>query len=252
MTRKLFPLVALVAVVGCRPAATKTAVHDTFTKVSGKADSAIATLLYGTKTPPQKTRGDYGWFRFAGNIGDTVDVWVRSHDGDAVGFILDSTDAVVAMNDDADATTTDSHVSATLPADGTYYLAFREYSFAPATFTIELNGSGVFTCKSDGDCIAVAQAGCCDNGYKAAVRSDRVEDYKVLYACADSMPVCSHLYVQDARVAECSNVTRKCEMVNPADIRCGGNLMNAHHCADGWHCQFSPPGGDIPGHCVQP
>ena len=251
MTRKLIPFVALIAVAGCRPAATKTAVHDTFTKVGGKADSVIATLQYGAKTQPQKTRGDYGWYKFDGNTGDTVDVWVRSTDGDAVAFILDGNDDVVAMNDDADYTTTDSHVTATLPADGSYFIAYREYSFAPATFTVELQGSGVFTCKLDGDCVAVPKAGCCDNGYLQAVRADRVDDYKVLYACSDSAPVCSHLYVQDTRVAECSNSTHKCEMIAPADIQCGGFTINAHHCAAGWQCQFTPPGGDIPGHCVQ-
>ena len=251
MTRNLFTLALLTAIVGCRPASTKVAVHDTFTKVGGKADSAIATLNYGAKTQPQKTRGDYGWYQFNGNVGDSVDVWVRSPDGDAVGFILDGTDAVVAINDDADYTTTDSHVVTTLPADGVYYIAYREYSFAPASFTLELNGSGVFTCKADADCVAVAKAGCCDNGYLAAVRSDRVDDYKSLYACTDAAPICSHLYVQDARLAECSNLTGKCEMVSPADIQCGGFVRNSHQCATGWQCQFTPPGGDLPGHCVQ-
>jgi hypothetical protein len=29
----------------------------------------------------------------------------------------------------------------TVPADGTYFIAFREYSFAPASFTVALAGT---------------------------------------------------------------------------------------------------------------
>jgi hypothetical protein len=138
MYRTLCMLLAVGALAACRPAA-KAPVHDTFTKV-GTAD-AIAPLAYGATTKSVKTRGDYGWFRFDGRAGDTVDVTVRSNKGDAVAFVLDGNDDVIAVNDDADALTSDSHVVTTLPADGTYYIAFREYSFAPATFTVELHGT---------------------------------------------------------------------------------------------------------------
>jgi hypothetical protein len=138
MNRKLCMLLAVGALTACRPAA-KAPVHDTFTKV-GKAD-AIAPLSYGATTKSVKTRGDYGWFRFDGKAGDAVDVTVRSPNGDAVAFVLDGNDDVIAVNDDADALTSDAHVVATLPADGTYYIAFREYSFAPAMFTVALEGA---------------------------------------------------------------------------------------------------------------
>ncbi len=131
-------LMAVGALTACRPAA-KAPVHDTFTKV-GKAD-AIAPLSYGATTKSVTTRGDYGWYKFDGHAGDEVDVTVRSPNGDAVAFVLDGNDDVVAVNDDADALTTDSHVVTTLPADGTYYIAFREYSFAPASFTVTLAGT---------------------------------------------------------------------------------------------------------------
>ncbi len=135
MYRKLCMLLAVSALAACRPAA-KAPVHDTFTKV-GKAD-AIAPLGYGATAKVVKTRGDYGWFKIDGRAGDAIDLAVKSKDGDAVAFVLDDNDDVVAVNDDADALTSDAHLVTALPADGTYYIAFREYSFAPASFTVAL------------------------------------------------------------------------------------------------------------------
>ena len=138
MYRKLCMLLAVSALAACRPAV-KTPVHDTFTKV-GKAD-AIAPLGYGATSKVVKTRGDYGWFKIDGKAGDELDITVTSPNGDAVAFVLDENDDVVAVNDDANALTSDSHLVTTLPVSGTYYLAFREYSFAPASFTVALAGT---------------------------------------------------------------------------------------------------------------
>jgi hypothetical protein len=247
-TKKLAPLFAI-ALSACQPA--KAPVHDTFTKVN-RASVNIASLNYGDTTTPTKTGDDYGWAQFSGNIGDSIDVLVHSTDGcDAVAFLLDANNAIVAMSDDGDATTTDAHIVATLPSDGTYYIAYRDFAFTGGTFTVTLKGDGVFTCHRDAECTAVKKAGCCDNGTLAAVRADRIDDYDTLYACSDSAPICSHVYVQDTRVAQCSNASHKCEMVNPADIRCGGFVANPHQCASGWQCQISPPAPDVSGHCVQ-
>ena len=130
MYRKLCMLLAVSALPACRPMV-KAPVHDTFTKV-GQAD-AIAPLGYGATSKVVKTRGDYGWFRFDGHAGDQIAIDVKSPNGDAVVFVLDG-------NDDADALTSDSHLVASLPADGSYYIAFREYAFAPASFTVALQG----------------------------------------------------------------------------------------------------------------
>lgn len=138
MYRKLCMLLAVGALSACRPAA-KAPVHDTFTKV-GSAD-AIASLGYGATSAVVKTRGDYGWFKLVGHAGDAIDLSVKSADGDAVAFLLDGNDDVVAVNDDANALTSDSHLVTTLPASGTFYIAFRDYSFAPASFTVTLEGS---------------------------------------------------------------------------------------------------------------
>ena len=141
MNRKLCVLVVGVALGACRPAV-KAPVHDTFTKV-GQADAQVAPLRYGSVSKVVKTRGDYGWFQFAGRAGDDVEVAVRSGNGDAVAFLLDANDDVVAANDDADDKSSDARVTTTLAADGTYYIAFREYTYAPAAFIVELNGSRV-------------------------------------------------------------------------------------------------------------
>jgi hypothetical protein len=138
MYRKLWMLLAVSALSACRPTV-KAPVHDTFTKV-GQAD-AIAPLGYGATSKVVKTRGDYGWFRIDGRAGDTITIDVKSSDGDAVVFVLDQHDDVVAVNDDADALTSDSHLVTSLPADGVYYIAFREYAFAPASFTVALEGA---------------------------------------------------------------------------------------------------------------
>src|SRR5205814_3813900 len=132
MNRKLCVLVVGVALGACRPAV-KAPVHDTFTKV-GQADAQVAPLRYGGVSKVVKTRGDYGWFQFAGRAGDDVEIAVRSGNGDAVAFLLDANDDVVASNDDADDKSTDARITTTLGADGTYYIAFREYTYAPAAF----------------------------------------------------------------------------------------------------------------------
>jgi hypothetical protein len=252
MTRQLTALFALVLATGCQQAA-KAPVHDTFSKLTdGKADGAsIGSLGYGKTSNAIKVReNSYGWLQFSGNVGDDVDVWVRSKDGDAVAFVLDANDDVVAMNDDASSDTTDSHITATLPADGTYYIGFRDYSYAAATFTVQLSGSGVFTCAQDSDCVAVAQAGCCNNGYLAAVNASRTADYPVLYACQQSAPICSDHMVVDTRVAQCDFTAGKCQMIDPSQIRCGGFIHPNHGCPSGWQCHFQGV-PDVGGTCVQ-
>ncbi|HEY2744272.1 MAG TPA: PPC domain-containing protein [Polyangia bacterium] len=148
MYRKLGMLLALSALAACRPMV-KAPVHDTFTKV-GHGDSIVA-LGYGATSAVVKTRGDYGWFKLDGRAGDEVVVDVKSDNGDAVVFVLDGFDDVVGMNDDADALTSDSHLVTTLPASGTYYIAFREYSFAPASFTVSLAGTPAPIAATDVD-----------------------------------------------------------------------------------------------------
>lgn len=127
----------------------KTAVTDDFTGLDAKSDSfssrmkIVGSLDYGqtsastryTKTPR------YRAFKFAGNAGDLIDVWVRSTDGgDAVAWVLDNDFHVVGSNDDADDSTLDSHVNVALPANAsaTHYVVFRDYWTDTAHFTVDV------------------------------------------------------------------------------------------------------------------
>jgi hypothetical protein len=86
---------------------------------------------------------------FWGNAGDNVDIWVRAvEDGDPVAYLLDPRKSEIAQNDDADDSTSDSHLVATLPSDGTYTVAWREYSqdATETAVTVSLNLAGIASC----------------------------------------------------------------------------------------------------------
>ena len=100
-------------------------------KLLGTLHDGDARQSSYTKTP--RFRG----FDFTGAVGDTVDVWIRSTSGDALAWVLDGKFHVIAKNDDADATTRDAHLVATLPASttGRYYIVFRDYDLKSRSFT---------------------------------------------------------------------------------------------------------------------
>ncbi|MCX5747234.1 MAG: hypothetical protein NT062_32595 [Proteobacteria bacterium] len=122
------------------------------------ADGASMAVPY-TKTP--RFRGVI----IAGSAGDSVDIWVRSTDGgDALAWLLDDRYKVIAKNDDADdadGTTTDSHLQVVLPAStsGTYKVVFRDYDVAKHTFTVSYART------------AVAQPQAPDSGNNATVHA---------------------------------------------------------------------------------
>jgi hypothetical protein len=134
----------------------KTAPTDDFSALDGadpKSDvfsthwKLIGSLDYGQTSSRVTHTGTptYRAFKFAGQVGDVVDIWVRSDDGDAVAWLLNDNFKTLASNDDADETTLDSHLHFKLTAnrsaeDHTYYVAFREYSHDRAHFTVELQG----------------------------------------------------------------------------------------------------------------
>jgi hypothetical protein len=257
----------------------------------------VGSLVYGQTSdavaytnPPR-----YRAFKFAGQVGDKVDIWVRSPDGDAVAWLLSGSFRTLASNDDADDTTTDSHMTFTLTANRTYYIVFREYSLADATFTVELTGPGCysggkeykpgtgfpssdgcnvcsclasgrvicteracpipstdfFSCTHDGDCVAVPKAGCCHNGYLEAVNVNQVDAYNAANACTDPRPICPLFLIQDKRVARCDFTANKCQLVDPQGARCGGFILNAPTCPDGYQCDFRGRVPDVGGVCEQ-
>jgi hypothetical protein len=105
-----------------------------------KRVQVLGTIPYGTTTPTIVLRGvpRFRAFAFRGNTNDPVEVWVRSPDGDPVAWILNERFAVVAENDDANEGEQDALLQLSLPAPGTYYILFRDYDFAPASFTVSL------------------------------------------------------------------------------------------------------------------
>jgi hypothetical protein len=240
----------------------KTAVSDDFSGLDAKADSfsyrmkIVGSLDYGhtssstkyTKTPR------YRAFKFAGNEGDHVDVWVRSTDGgDAVAWVLDNGFHVVASNDDADATTTDAHVTATLPANAsaTHYIVFRDYYTDTAHFTVDLADAHPYdtSCQTDADCIAVDAAGCCPDGTDVAVNANAGDAYAAYAVCTMPPQTCPQHVVVETRVAQCNFTTNHCEMIQPEDIHCGGFIARTHACPDNFACHFSGV-PDVGGSCV--
>jgi hypothetical protein len=220
MDRRLCTLFALVMVAGCDSSA-KAPAHDTFSLVGGKADQHIATISYGSTSEPITVRNGfgYGWLKLTGHAGDAVDIWVRAKKGDAVAFLLDAEDNLIAANDDAETGVSDAHIVASLATDGTYYIGFRDYNYDRATFTVSLRGAGVFSCQADSDCVAVPRAGCCHNGYLEAVNVNQVERYSALRACTDATPICPAIQVRDPRVAVCAHAVHQCELVQPGERR---------------------------------
>jgi hypothetical protein len=95
-----------------------------------------------TKSVPYANPPRYRALAFTGSAGQAIEAWVRSTDGDAVAFLLDASFKSLATNDDADGTTKDARVKATLSASGTYYVAFRERDLEPATFNVSLALAG--------------------------------------------------------------------------------------------------------------
>jgi hypothetical protein len=216
MDRRLCTLFAMMMVAGCDSGA-KAPAHDTFSLVGSQAEQHIATIGYGTTSQPITVKNGfgYGWLQLSGHAGDAVDIWVRAKKGDAVAFLLDGEDNLIAAGDDAQGSNSDAHLVAALTSDGTYYIAFRDYNYDRATFTVTLRGAGVFSCQADRDCVAVPKAGCCHNGYLEAINANQVELYNLIHACADSDAICPALQVHDTRVARCAPASHQCELRNP-------------------------------------
>ena len=215
-------LASLLIVTACTDA--KAPVDDDFSPLAGmdtKSDTfsyrmkIAGSLSYGqTQTVAYTKTPRYRAVKFAGNAGDQVDAWVRSTDGDAVAWLLDNSFHIVASNDDADDTTLDAHLTATLPAStsATHYIVFRDYQLTSSHFAITLAGAAAATCHVDADCGTTV--------------------------------------VPTGAVAECNASTQTCESVAIPEIRCGGFIMNSHQCPAGFACHVGPPNPDVPGHCI--
>jgi hypothetical protein len=140
MSRTL-TLVALVTVAGCQtitPTGNSEAALIATTKFASLAN--VGTLAYGATSPAIAYTSSpvYREFTFAGGAGDAVDVRVSSANGDSIAWLVDGSGHIVAQNDDADDTTVDSHLTASLAGDGNYQIIFRELDLSPAGFQVTL------------------------------------------------------------------------------------------------------------------
>ena len=201
----------------------------------------------------------YRAFKFAGNAGDEIEVSVKSSNGDPVTWILDNDWHTVAKNDDASASDTNSHIKVKLPANAsaTHYIVVRDYWKDPMSFTVQLAGGPTdfaSGCNTDSDCVKVDKA-CCSNYGSTAILAGQEAAYKASLSCSSPQICPKFVTLPDYSAAECNGSTHKCELVKPADIKCGGFIAPAfqHQCPAGYNCTHLGPGlnPDSGGKCVQ-
>ena len=89
------------------------------------------------KTPPA-----YRAYSFYATGGDVITAYVKSINGDALGWITDASWTSLAANDDATTSTLDAQVTYTVPAtvktQKAYRIVFRNYNLLEATFQVTL------------------------------------------------------------------------------------------------------------------
>lgn len=91
-----------------------------------------------TLTAQYKNAPRYRAYSFAAKKGDIAEFWVRSPSGgDGYAYILGANFATLKSNNNANSGTKDARVKMTIPADGTYYVAFRDSAYKPATLTVQ-------------------------------------------------------------------------------------------------------------------
>ncbi len=258
---KTTALFALLVVAGCGAPKSGT-LDDDFSMLDGADEKSdvfstnwklAGTLSYGdSRTTLYSNPPRYRAYKFAGVTGDEVSIDVSSSAGDSVAWLLDSKYAIVASNDDASGSTLDSHIDKKLTKSGTYYVALRDYYLESHYFTVKLAKKNVdfFSCNRDSDCEKTYD-GCCQLNSYVAVKTGTADGYHASLGCAQ-FPVCPRIAIrQDFSMAECNYATKKCEIVQPHDIACGGHTVNPHACPSDWTCNGPNLPVDGTGQCNQ-
>ncbi len=101
-------------------------------EVLGKIVSGETKTIDYTSTPRFRA------VSFFANRGDEVDIWARSTTGDAMLWLAASDYTNVALNDDADATTSDAHIKTKLAKAGQYFIVLRDHFERAAQFSLSL------------------------------------------------------------------------------------------------------------------
>lgn len=129
--------------------------------LSGSLIQVLGTIAPGDSVSvPYTGTPKYRAYSFTADAGDKVTFKVASESGgDAFAYILGSTFATIAKNDNASATTKDAEVTAKLTKGGTYYVALRNVVRAPTTFTLSFVGTPPAVSDSPGAACAGALTG---------------------------------------------------------------------------------------------
>ena len=106
-----------------------------------KSNEIVGTIQFGQTVGPLAYTEQplYRALAFNGTKGASVDIWVRSSDGDARAWLTSSSFSTLAANDDASLGDRDAHLVKTLSKTGTYYIVWREKNREDATFRVSLN-----------------------------------------------------------------------------------------------------------------
>jgi len=199
-----------------------------------------------TKTTRYTSSPRFRAYRFSGKAGDRVEAWVRARNDDAVAWLTDARYNIVDSNDDADATTLDAHLSATLTTTGTYWIIFRTYDLVSATFDVSLTVAPDYrACAKDTECIKVSAGGCCTAWQKTAVNATYADAYAADNQCKPPYPPCAPPpNVEDNRVAVCE--AGQCALVDGCDY--GGTIYRTGSdftAADGCNTCSCRAGGSV-------
>jgi hypothetical protein len=135
----VLPLV-LVACSGVAPAPDGDATSTEDELRALRPAEVVGSIAYGETKSGIAYDGSntYRALSFSGSAGDNITIDVRAASADARVWLLDSTYRTLKSNDDAAPGTKDSRVTFRLASSGTHYIAFREKSFASASFSISL------------------------------------------------------------------------------------------------------------------
>jgi hypothetical protein len=172
--------------------------------------SVVGSIVPGTSSAPIRYSATpkYRALSFTASVGDRLEAWVRSTDGDAVAWITDATFKSLATNDDASSDTHDAHVVATIEKTGLQYLVFRERDFEPAVFTASLARAADSAPTPGTSCTTeneIARQACGFCGQKAIVclRDDNgTKTWSEYGPCEGEHGTCA---AGSTRVAACNN-----------------------------------------------
>ena len=168
MTRMFVPFALLLA--ACVGAVDKADVTDDFSGLADEKSDSFShkmTIVSTLADPQGSVQFDYAAqpiyraIKLHGVAGDWIKITVSANgkepvdaqQPDAVTFLLDSKFKVVAKNDDANQTTSDSHIVTQLRKSGTFYVVVRDYNYASVAFHAELQMA-----RASGDLLVDANA----------------------------------------------------------------------------------------------